>query len=184
MNHPGGNTSAGLVLCLALTGCATWSDHGVVLRSQKVPVAVLPVRNEVGITKLEDICAPSGEQSAPDSQPALIRREMAQVEETIRGNVENRLRDSYFFEVIPDARVDEALATLGVESGAASFSTNQVVALGQATGAKAILLTRISGYGKINRKWLVLLVGSGLVEGVVQGGIAAFAVSNPWVGWA
>jgi hypothetical protein len=172
---------AGLVLCCTVSGCATWSQHGVVLHSQKLPVAVLPVRNEVTVKRLEDLRTLPETETTHTNESVLIQREMQQAANVIRGDVEKGLCNSYFFEVIPDARVGQALTALGLESYGASLSTNQVIALGQATGATVILFTRISGYGKIKKKWLVLLVGSGLVEGVVQGGIAAYAVGNGWV---
>ena len=99
----------------------------------------------------------------------------------IRCDIEKGLCDSYFFEVIPDDRVSQALGTASLQPCDASLSTNQAIAIGRATGAKTILVTRLSGYGKIKKKWLVLLVGSGLMEGAVQGGVAAYAVGNVWV---
>lgn len=47
--------------------------------------------------------------------------------------------------------------------------------------ADAVLDVRIAGYGKVERKWVAWLLGSGLVEGAAQGA-ALGAVAGPWAG--
>lgn len=49
---------------------------------------------------------------------------------------------------------------------------------------QAVFVVRLSGYGKLKRKWIALLIGSGVAEGLVQGVVVAKAASNPWVGAA
>lgn len=53
-----------------------------------------------------------------------------------------------------------------------------------ATRVDAVLDVRISGYGKLKRKWLVYLIGSGIAEGVVQGVVIARVTGAPWAGVA
>ena len=172
--------AAGLSLTCVLTGCATWSQHGVTASSGKLRIAVLPVRNDVAVRNLSDICTPPATAGSND-QTALIEAEMHRVTSVIRSRIETGLCESRVFEVIPDSQVDAAIDKLNIEADAQPPAPSQVLALGRALGADVVLATRISGYGRIKSKWLALLVGSGLVEGVVQGGVAAYAVGNVWV---
>lgn len=61
------------------------------------------------------------------------------------------------------------------------MSEDQVLQLATALDADATLFVTVSGYGKIQRKWFYLLVGSGIVEGVAQGVAVGLVVDNPWV---
>jgi hypothetical protein len=47
-----------------------------------------------------------------------------------------------------------------------------------------MLVVRLSGYGYLKREWVVYLIGTGVVEGVVWGVIAGGATKNVWVGLA
>jgi hypothetical protein len=44
-----------------------------------------------------------------------------------------------------------------------------------------VLKTKLTGYGKIKRSWVLYLIGSGVVEGVVEGAVAFSVSDNPWV---
>jgi hypothetical protein len=57
----------------------------------------------------------------------------------------------------------------------------QIEELGEILKAQAILVTKVAGYGKIKRKWLVYLIASGVVEGAVDGVLVAAVGASPWV---
>ena len=40
----------------------------------------------------------------------------------------------------------------------------------------------LSGYGSLKKRWKTLLIGSGIVEGIVQGLVVGSATHNPWLG--
>lgn len=44
------------------------------------------------------------------------------------------------------------------------------------------LQIKLSGYGSIKNKWKTILIGTGIVEGVVQGVIVSSVTQNPWLG--
>lgn len=171
----------GMVLCCLLTGCATWSQHGVALDSRKVRVAVLPVQNAVAIKRLRDIQTVPASGAVSTNEQDMIQREMCDVTERIGGRIERGLDRSYFFEPVPHDRVLLAVETLDTPLVGPPLSADQLKQLGHFLDADAVLVVRVSGYGKIKRKWFYLLVGSGVVEGVVQGVAAAAVVDNPWV---
>ena len=46
------------------------------------------------------------------------------------------------------------------------------------------LTVTLSGYGTLNERWKKLFIGSGIVEGTVQGVVVGTATQNPWLGVA
>lgn len=164
-----------------LNGCATWSKHGITAqRPEKIRVAVLPVQAAVSIKHLEDIRSiPKSEQRALDEKD-LIREELRRAADAVTDDVEAKLNASYFFEVVPDSDVREALETAGLAASTAAATAAQAEEIGKAVGAQAVLATTLSGYGAIKKSWLFYLIGSGLAEGLAQGVVVAVAVSSPW----
>lgn len=167
--------------CLS-SGCATWSEHGVTLDSRKARIAVLPVENAVPVNKLGDIQTLPANEPASTNEQAMIQRAMGTVTDQVGARIEAGLDRSYFFQPVPRDEVCSAARTLGIALDAAPLSGEQLKQLGRAVDADGVLVVTLSGYGKIKKKWFYWLVGSGLVEGVVQGVAAAVVVDNPWVG--
>lgn len=46
------------------------------------------------------------------------------------------------------------------------------------------LTITLSGYGSLNERWKKIFIGSGIIEGVVQGVVVGSATQNPWLGVA
>ena len=167
-----------LLLLSLLSACATWSKHGVTATPpRKITIAVLPVRIAVRVKRLSSI-ETVAKGSSLSNQPEAIRQQLQAAADDITGDLEARLGSSYFFSVIADSEVRRALASEGVSSSAASATADQLRAIGRATGGQVLLVTDLSGYGAIKRRWLFYLIGSGAVEGVVQGAIVATATSR------
>lgn len=49
-------------------------------------------------------------------------------------------------------------------------------------GADLLLAVDVAGYGHIKRRWIGLLFGSGVIEGITQGVLATHATGNPMIG--
>jgi hypothetical protein len=49
-------------------------------------------------------------------------------------------------------------------------------------GADLLLAVDVAGYGQIKRRWVGLLFGSGVIEGISQGVLATHATGNPMLG--
>lgn len=172
------------LLSLLLFGCATWHKNGVALHPpEKLLIAVLPVHADVKIKRLRDIRALPDVRQAGSNEERLVQEEMANVTAAMTSSLEDRLNDTYFFVTVPSERLDQAMTELGIESSSVPFTIEKIQRLGRAVGAQAVLVTRLSGYGKMKKKWLALLIGSGVVEGVVQGVAVAQVVKSDWVPW-
>jgi hypothetical protein len=172
-----------LLSCLVLSGCATWSQHGVDVRSQSVRIAVLPVVNAVQIRNLGDIRTLPKDRTSATNEGELVAEEMRRVTTEIGAGIQDGLLRTNRFVVIPAAEVSAALASLAIQPSG-RLTTNDVRRLAQQLHADVLLSTQVSGYGKIKRKWFLFLIGSGIVEGVVQGAIVYAAVGSEWAGVA
>jgi hypothetical protein len=172
----------GGALCAVTTGCATtWSEHGVVLDSRKARIAVLPVENAVPVKQLSDIqTVPAGRTVSTDDQN-VIRLAMADTTEMIERRVQRGLDRSDFFKTVSYDEVTNTAQELGISLDERPISLNQLAMLGHSLDADAVLIITLSGYGRIKKKWLYWLIGSGIVEGVVQGVAASAVTDNVWV---
>lgn len=171
-----------LIVSLAAAGCVSWSKHGVIPEpGRKLRVALLPVELGVTIKHLKYIqTTPSGGQPA-GGEPELIEKEMRGVTNALSAAMETRLGGSQYLEVIPQNEFSLSLEKAGLSLSTAPLSAQQIRALCAASRADALLKVKLSGYGAIKHKWLVLLVGSGMVEGVTQGIVAYSLVHKQWV---
>jgi hypothetical protein len=171
--------ACGIVLMAA--GCAPWSSHGVAVEpEQKLRIAVLPVTSDIELTDLRDI------ETVPEKpvsdEKRLITERIQKVTEDITREIEARLNAGPYFSVIPDEQVIHALGRRGAAQLNVSLTPEQIKSLGPALGAQAVLAVRLSGYGRLKRRWIVYLIGSGVAEGLVEGTLAGGAVHNIWVG--
>ena len=170
--------AAGVALLLA--GCTSWSAHGVApTRAQRIPLVVLPVRVTADIRSLRQIVTVPGKAAIPDER-ARIRTHMAQVTARLTDTLAQGLGTSPWFRVMPTAPPP-------VESGAAALpgtppdpplTAAEARRLGQASGAEAALSVSLAAYGGLSRKWTAWLIGSGIVEGTVQGAVVYGATSS------
>jgi hypothetical protein len=169
------------VFSITLTGCATWSKHGVVLRGERPRLAILPVESTLKLKKLTDLLTVSEDEPKPLNEQELIAAEMLKVTDEITSKVENGLRESQFFTIVPREDIRNALTVIVPDWPTTPVSDEQAREIGESVDATVVLLVELSGYGKIKKKWQMLLIGSGIVEGVVQGAIAIAVVDNTWV---
>lgn len=173
-----------LVLPLAaiLCGCAGWARHGVQMRPpRKLKVAVLPVEEAVSIKKLKYVMTVSSSAKPPADEGAAVEAELGRVREALTAELEARLAETYFYEVLPSTAVRAAMDEAGICVSTCPLNGERAAALGRRLGADVLLSSRLSGYGQVKKKWITLMLLSGLVEGGVQGIVAAKLVHNTWV---
>ncbi len=162
---------------ITLCGCSSWSRHSVFFEPpRKLRVIVLPVECTVKIKKLKTIRSPKGVAPAPDMEDALVKAEIAGVTEEISKSLETGLNNSYLFEAVPLESTRLVMEAMGLKGS--ELSPGQLKDLARAMNAGLVFKTRLSGYGAIKKKWQLLLLGSGLVEGVVQGVLTYKLLNN------
>lgn len=166
-----------LLVCL-LSGCATWAQHGVTAgQSNKFRIALMPIEVTAEIDKVSDIM--TSPPPITDKQK-FIQEQLQSVSKQLTDTLLSKLNASGHIESIP---VEPVLAS-AVTAGPQAWSADKLAKLKIDSDAQAVLLVKLSGYGHIKKKWLVYLLGSGVVEGVVQGVAAAKLTGNTWVGVA
>lgn len=174
-----------LLGAVLLSGCAGWAKHGIdLIPPRKLKVAVLPVSETVKIRKLDYVKTIPAGVPAPADEAAAVEEELSAVRRDITSSLEAKLPDNYLFEVIPDSAVMAGLRELGFCVSVCQPDAAQAARLGKLLGADAVLSSKLSGYGRVKNKWITLLIASGVIEGGVQGYIAARLVRNTWVGVA
>jgi hypothetical protein len=164
-----------------LSGCATWKHHGVVTDpDRKYHIEVLPVVVTADIEKVSDIMTPPKETT---NEQALIKEQLQKVETQLTEFLNSRLGESNYIQIVP---VKSALEHAGIISSISpdNWNIEKLQKLNTDYGIQAVLAVNVAGYGKLEKKWLTFLIGSGIVEGVVQGVLAAKVVNNTWVGIA
>lgn len=169
-----------LLVCL-FSGCATWAQHGVTPgHNKKFRIAVLPIEVTAEIGKISDITT-SPPEAADENK--FIQEQMKIVGEQLTRDLNSRLSESEYIEIIPIERFEGDTSILTPTSPRA-WSDEEFDKLKIGRDVRAVLLVRLAGYGKMKRKWLTYLIGIGVVEAVVQGVLAAKLVDNTWVGIA
>lgn len=124
-------------------------------------------------------------ETPPKGSPKLKKKEeQIRIINHIRGLtgemtqfLTEKMSRSYFFSVI------QTSAAVSLVSLGPSVSTTTWVSLGRSLKADAFLRVRVEGYGHIKRSWMIYLLGSGMIEGLVQGIAVSFAVGphQQWI---
>ena len=167
------------MLLLLLSGCATWGDHGVtVSRGEKFRIAILPLKVTAEVDKASDIMTPP---TSVVDEGKLIRKQMRDVAVQLSGLVNSKLLESSYIDPVP-LESHEIVSSMPATDTAHVLNLDALQALKVTQNVQAVLMVTLSGYGKIKKNWLTYLIGSGVVEGVTQGFVAAKLVKNPWVG--
>lgn len=139
------------------------------------------MENAVPIKRLSDIQTVPTDHTVSTNDQKLIQRAMFDAMDRIERRIDCGLDRSYFFKTVPHEEVANTAQRLGIPLDEHPIPLSQLTMLGHSLDADAILIVTLSGYGKLKRKWLYWLIGSGVVEGVVQGVAAAAVVDNVWV---
>jgi hypothetical protein len=165
-----------LVVALLLAGCTSWSAHGVdAVRSRKLALVVRPVRVTADIRSLRQIMTVPGSGPIPQ-EPARIHERLAAVGDDLTARIAQGLADSPWFRVVPDAPAPAAAAA------ATAVAAAEARRLGTELGAQAVLAVDVSAYGGLSRTWTAWLIGSGVVEGTVEGAVIYGATGSAGAG--
>lgn len=144
------------LLAYAVCSCATWEQRGILAKNEKLSIAV----QDVAITaKVETITDVMSSPPKTGDEQALVQQQLNKVSVELTRFLHASISQSTNLELVQQQK---------------SLNSN----------AQAILSVEISGYGKLKRKWLALLLASGAMEGIVQGVAAAALVNTTWVGVA
>jgi hypothetical protein len=162
-----------------LTACAGLPRTARTPSNETLRVAVLPVANIADIRNLKDITSQPADAAGDTDEQTMIHRRMREVTADMTPALTSRLTRHPCFTVVPDSDVAAVMHdyAAGLPSG---VPDDDMRWLGGMMHAQAVLQIDLSGYGQIKRKWLVYLIGSGVVEGLVQGVVVGKATS----GWA
>ena len=132
------------------------------------------------VNKLSQIETVIGEDTGNQAQ---IQSQMQSVTSKLNQLLNATLMTSDVIKLIPLEDIDISSALFDTEAPYA-LSIENLSKLRKNHSAQAVLLVEVSGYGSIKKKWLYYLIGTGMIEGVTQGVIAARLVDNPWIGVA
>ena len=168
-------TACGALMALAVTGCATWGRHGVAASVHgRYRIVVLPIRATSQVTETAAVDHESlSELGKEGGATGDLREATAHLDDYLQ----ELLAQSSHIDVVP-------YPPAGSTTLPENWTATDLAHLNLPADARAVLVVRLSGYGKLKRKWVVYLIGTGVVEGVVQGVVVAKAASNPWVGAA
>lgn len=155
------------------TGCATWSQHGVNPgQDLKFRIAVAPIIDSAEVDKLSDIQTLVDEAVVDGKR---VQSQMQNVTKQLEILLKHKLEESEYLELVP-------IHIQAVDAGQFEMNAETIQKIKAKYNVQAVLVVTLSGYGKIKRKWLTYLIATGVVEGVVQGYVAAKLVDNTWVG--
>jgi hypothetical protein len=132
---------------------------------QHVAVAMAPSTFSAPVHRLSDI--QNGASSGATHDKALLRQDLAAVRNGVDASVRDWLHGRSYVQ-----RIDAAPAA----------PLKQALAQARQQGADLLMAVDVSGYGHIKRRWIVLMFGSGIIEGLTQGVAAADATGNPALG--
>jgi hypothetical protein len=167
-----------LLACL-LSGCATWAQHGVTAgQNDKFRIALMPIEVTAEIGKISDIMT---SPPAVTDEKKFIQEQVQIVSNQLTHALRSRLSESSYVEIVP-IKPTEASTAIIAPVAPQVWSPEELAKLKTGSDVQAVLLVRLSGYGHMKKKWLTYLIGTGVVEGVVQGVLAAKLVDSTWVG--
>ena len=132
------------------------------------------------IKKISDIT--TSPSKATDENKA-IQTQMKMVGEQLTRDLNSRLNESTYIEIVPIESNEEVNRILTSEDSR-TWSTEDFDKLKIGHDVQAGLLVKLAGYGKMKKKWLSYMIGLGVVEAVAQGILAAKLIDNTWVGIA
>lgn len=135
--------------------------HGVDFNPpERLKVLILPVEFDVKIKKITAIKSVDGSISESENR-SLINTEIENIKQNVWFSIFEEMSKTYLLKPLP------IIETL--EHEGESIPTDEISRISFLYKPDLILKTKISGYGTIKKKWQMLLLGSGLGEGVVQG---------------
>jgi len=137
-------------------------------------VLVAPVKMAVTIKTMKDIGEAT--DAVPQDEGAL-REKIARIENRTSSALSETLRGYGQFEVLDDVRPGETFFLDGKRRFLNRLSSETISAAAP-SGADVVVAVKISGYGRIKKEWVALLIGSGVLEGFFHGALLLKATSQ------
>jgi hypothetical protein len=113
------------------------------------------------------------DDSAIQNEPHRINERLAVVTLSMTSAIMNSLSASPNYELVP---IPDALGA--DDFGDALPNRQFLTRLRDTFGIEAVLYVRLSGYGRLNKKWTTGVIASGSAEAVGEGGLVWLAVGN------
>lgn len=139
----------------------------------------MPIEVTAAIGNVAEIMTPPQGDIDEDE---VISEEMERVSETLYGYLLEKVDESEHLKAVAVDKADEQVIAESTDSGTDEADTGETGWLNAEAGAQAVLNVKLAGYGKLETRWRNYLIGSGVVEGVVQGVVAAKLLRNVWIG--
>ena len=163
-----------------LCACSRWAKMGVVLTPpHKLNLAILPIQFSVKISKRKEIeDVPKNEQKLSSiKESSLAQAKVQAASQEMTRYLEKRLSQSYFFNIIP---LSDKIPFVHFQLPTSSAAWQE---FSQTAGASVFLQIQVEGYGHIKKSWLFYLLGTGAIEGIVEGVAVSFAVdrNQQWI---
>lgn len=155
------------VVALLLGACTVNVPYPLGIEGRKdVGVAMAPSTFSAPVHRLSDI-----RDVAVPGQPAHDAALLQQDLDAIRSGVDTSVRNWLH----QHQRVNPS-------GSMAAEPLEAALAQARRQGDELLLAVDVSGYGHIKRRWILLLFGSGVIEGITQGVAASDATGNPAIG--
>jgi len=156
-----------VVVLVPLTACAIHTPYPLGIQGNPhVAIAVTPAIASARVSSLSDIR--SENRNDTKSEQIQIRDSLKKVRLDVDAYVRNWVGQ---------------YESVRLRQGAHSINENKVeLSWAKEKGADLVLAVDVSGYGRVERKWVLLMAGTGLIEGVAQGVATAGVTGNPVIG--
>lgn len=160
------------LLCMTLllpASCAIYTPAPLGIQGRKqLAIAVAPSTISAPVHRLSDIRNINKDKVGI----ALLQRDLAAIRKGTDASVDGWLGKRKGVHRIDGADID------GTDAG----HPGKALAWAKRKRADLLLAVDISGYGQVKRRWVALLFGSGVAEGVTQGMVVTSATGNPALG--
>lgn len=160
-------------MAVLVAACSSHSQPGAgATPPRKIRIGLLPVASAAEIGSLRSIMTvPDG---APvRDEPARIQERLAEVTQSMTRSIADRLGASQRYQPVPIPEGREL-----VRDGEGNPRAQELKRLRDVFGVDAVLDVRLSGYGRLNKKWTTGVIASGSAEAVGEGTLVWLAIGN------
>jgi len=157
-----------IILLAPLAACAVHTPYPLGIKGNPhVIIAVTPAVASAQVSSLSDIRSMS-KSDTKNNEQAQIRETL----EKVRLNVDAYMRN--WTDQREGVRMQRSAHPMDEDKVELSWAKKR--------GADLVLAVDVSGYGRVKRRWVLLMAGTGLIEAVAQGVATAGVTGNPVIG--
>jgi len=156
-----------IILLTPLAACAVHTPYPLGIKGNPhAAIAVTPVTVSAHVSSLSDIYSVTEKDT--EGEQARIREALEKMRLGVDTFVRNRVGQH------EGVRMEQGVHPMDEDKLELLWAKEE--------GADLVLAVDVAGYGQIKRKWVLLMAGTGLVEGVAQGIATAGVTDNPVIG--